>query len=235
MTNPDFTVIQFIADRTGSMGMPADPPVTKAERTTEGIRSMVTEQRKLPGRTEFALTDFDSGGMTKIPLGNGDAILKWVCRPRNSTPLLDAIGTGIVDLGEVLNAMPEDQRPGRVIFVIATDGEENCSREYTRQQVGDMIKTQKDQFAWDFVFIGADFDAFAEAGGVGITVASTMSTPGVAMAAAYSSTNDAMTRGRQFNFPVGYNLADRKNVAAAAAAAGASTAGIIPGEDKDDE
>lgn len=211
MTNQDYTVIQFIADRTGSMGGAADPPKTKAQRTTEGIHAMVTEQRKL-GRTDFALTDFDSGGMTKIPLGNGDDILKWTCMPRNSTPLLDAVGTGITELGETLDRMPEDQRPGRVIFVIATDGEENCSREYTRQQVGDMITTQTEKYNWDFVFIGADFDAFAQAGNMNISAASTMGTQGVAMAAAYMSTNTAMTRARAGGQSVSYSDDERQAV-----------------------
>jgi hypothetical protein len=232
MTDKDYALIAIVADRSGSMGQPADPPVTKAQRTTEGVHSLVTEQRKV-GRTDFILTDFDTDGMTKIPLGNGDEVLAWECKPRSGTPLLDAVGTTITEVGELLKAMPEDERPGRVIFVIATDGEENSSREYKREQVGKMIDEQRNIYGWDFVFIGADFDAFAEAGSFNIPSMSTMGSSGVAMAAAYSSTNSSITRNRLSGMSVGYNLAERSVVAQAEKSGGKFTS--TTGDDDADD
>src|SRR5271155_4468917 len=142
LTTSSKPLIAILADRTGSMSEQADPPATKALRATQGIHSIVTEQRKLPGTTEFMLTAFDwlnGTKLEKIAPGNGDEILKWECRPRGNTPLLDAVGVTITEVGERLEKMPEDERPGRVIFVIATDGKENYSSEYKREQVADMI------------------------------------------------------------------------------------------------
>lgn len=212
MTDKDYTLIHIVADRTGSMGQEADGSFTRAQRSTEGIHNLVREQRKLPGKTEFSLLAFDSDGMDSLGPGDGEDILGWRCQPRSGTPLLDAIGSSMVQVGERLDTMTDDERPGRVIFVIATDGEENMSREYTKKQVGEMIATQRDVYKWDFVFIGTEFDAFGEAGSVGIAHANTMSTAGSSYAVGWNVTNDAITRNRIAGTAVAYAAADYKAV-----------------------
>jgi hypothetical protein len=224
MTDKNRTLIAILADRSGSMASYADPPVTKATRTTNGVHDIVTEQRKLSGTTEFMLTAFDQSGaafgtglttqLEKIPPGNGDEILQWSCRPRGNTPLLDALGITITEVGERLAGMPEDERPGRVIFVIATDGLENCSTEYKRDQIAEMIAHQHDAYGWDFLYVGAGFDDFdKEAASINIAAAATMSSTPVAMAAAYDSSNSAMTASRLAGTAVRYSNADRQKVA----------------------
>jgi|SRR5215472_3528704 len=212
MTDSDYTVIAFVIDRSGSMGGLADPPHTKAARTTEGVHDIVRQQRKEPGRCEFVLTDFDTDGIGKIPLNDGGKILEWSCSPRSGTPLLDALGTTITGIGKLLSDMPEDKRPGRVIFVIGTDGEENSSQEYSKEQVGQMIEHQKDAYGWDFTFIGAGFDAFDEAGGIGIGYGQTLSASPVAMAAAYLTANVSISNARNNNTSVTYTEEQRTQV-----------------------
>ncbi|MCA3151600.1 MAG: type II toxin-antitoxin system prevent-host-death family antitoxin, partial [Rhodocyclaceae bacterium] len=48
-----------------------------------------------------------------------------------------------------------------------TDGLENASREYTREQVFQRIRHQSDVYGWEFVYLGAKLDAIAagDAGG----------------------------------------------------------------------
>ena len=48
-----------------------------------------------------------------------------------------------------------------------TDGLENASREYTKSHIHDLIE-QKTKDGWVFVYLGANQDAFAEAGSLGI-------------------------------------------------------------------
>ena len=60
--------------------------------------------------------------------------------PRGTTALLDASGRTINTIGERLDKMPEAERPGKVIVSILTDGLENASQEFSRQQVFEMIK-----------------------------------------------------------------------------------------------
>jgi hypothetical protein len=90
------------------------------------------------------------------------------------TALLDAVGKAINETGERLSKIAEDQRPGLVVFVIVTDGHENSSHEFTRLQIKEMIEKQQTEFSWQFTFLGANQDAFAEAAGIGISAMSTM-------------------------------------------------------------
>src|SRR3978361_1236112 len=84
------------------------------------------------------------------------------------TALLDAVGRAIMETGERLGAMPENDQPGLVVFVIVTDGQENSSNEYTKPQTKQMIETQRYIYKWQFTFLGANQDAFAEADSIGI-------------------------------------------------------------------
>jgi hypothetical protein len=86
------------------------------------------------------------------------------------TALLDAVGRAIAETGERLAAMPEPDRPGLVVFVIVTDGQENSSKEYTKPQIKEMVERQQNIYKWQFTFLGANQDAFAEAHGMGIAV-----------------------------------------------------------------
>jgi len=87
--------------------------------------------------------------------------------PRASTPLYDAMGRGILDLEAWLARQPDGARPGKVIFVVVTDGQENASREFDRKRVNRLVKAKK-HLGWDFVFLSADMGAFEDAGQVGV-------------------------------------------------------------------
>ena len=75
---------------------------------------------------------------------------------RGSTSLLDAIGKTIVTMDREVS--------DKVLFVITTDGYENSSVEFTKSQIKNLIKNHK----WEFIFLGADIDSYAEASGIGI-------------------------------------------------------------------
>ena len=102
------------------------------------------------------------------------AVPDYTLVPQGGTALLDAIGFALTEEGAKLSAMLEEYRPGKVIVVIVTDGQENSSREYKRQAVKDMITTQQDKYGWQVTYIGANQDSFAEAGGLGIPLNSTL-------------------------------------------------------------
>ena len=75
---------------------------------------------------------------------------------RGSTALLDAIGRTITTLDKEVN--------NKVLFVIMTDGMENSSVEFSKSQIRKMIESHD----WEFLFIGADIDSYAEAARIGI-------------------------------------------------------------------
>ena len=60
--------------------------------------------------------------------------------------------------------------PSKVFFVILTDGQENSSREFSQFKVADMIKEQTEKYSWEFVYVGANQDAFAVGQSLNIAV-----------------------------------------------------------------
>ena len=54
------------------------------------------------------------------------------------------------------------------MFVIVTDGEENSSHEFTRDQIRMMVEHQQSAYNWQFTFLAANQDAFAAGGSMGI-------------------------------------------------------------------
>jgi len=164
----DATHIAVLLDRSGSMGS------VKAE-TISGFNYFVKEQKAAGDNASFTLVQFDSESTDVVheakPVRAVPDLNEDTYQPRGSTPLLDALGQTINSTGRTLAAIPETNRPDKVVFVVITDGEENASHQFTKQQVKEMIDHQKEKYNWQFVFLGANQDAFAEAGAVGIAMA----------------------------------------------------------------
>ena len=55
------------------------------------------------------------------------------------------------------------------LFIITTDGYENASKRYDYEKVRKMIERQKEKYGWEFLFLGANIDAAAEAKRFGIS------------------------------------------------------------------
>jgi uncharacterized protein YegL len=162
--NEQLTELAFVLDRSGSMGC-------VVQQTIAGFNRFLEEQQALPGEARLTLVLFDTEILTPV-----DAVPVAAVAPLNettytlggSTALLDALGTTIVTVGKRIAAMPEDQRPGKVIVAILTDGEENASRKYSASEINEMIRHQTDKYAWEFLFLGANQDAIATAARMGI-------------------------------------------------------------------
>lgn len=157
----NYTHITVVLDRSGSM-------MTCKDDAEGGFNSFVKDQKALPGKCTFTMVEFDDKYdvvYNNVPI---EDVTEYALIPRGWTALLDAVGKAIVTTGERLENMPENRRPSKVIFVIITDGQENSSKEYTRSQIKEMITRQTDEYNWQFTFIGANQDAFAEGGSIGV-------------------------------------------------------------------
>lgn len=162
----DLTDITLVVDRSGSMQ-------SVREDAEGGVNSFLESQADEPGDTLLTLVQFDD---VHEFVKRGEPIEdagKYHLHPRGMTALLDAVGHSINETGRRLAAMPQDQRPGLVVFAVMTDGLENASREFTRQQIKEMIEHQQTVYSWQFSFLGANQDAFTEAGAIGIDRAGT--------------------------------------------------------------
>lgn len=127
------------------------------------LNSFLADQKTVPGDCEVTLVQFDTD--YDIVWENRDikTVPSITIRPRGATALLDAVGKTINRLGQNLAALPEDQRPEKVLVVIITDGRENSSFEFSRQHVREMIQHQEEKYGWAFSYLGANQDSFEEA------------------------------------------------------------------------
>ncbi len=81
-------------------------------------------------------------------------------------------------------------------IVVMTDGLENSSTEFTKAQIKEMIQRQQVVYRWQFNFLGANQDAFAEAEGMGIHPAGVAVYADTHVTAAYSAANCNVARMR---------------------------------------
>ena len=78
------------------------------------------------------------------------------------------MGGAIHHIGNVHKYARKEVVPEKTLFVITTDGMENASSRYNYGRVKQMIQRQQDKYGWEFLFLGANIDAAAEAGRFGI-------------------------------------------------------------------
>lgn len=178
------TELIFILDRSGSMsGLEKD--------VIGGFNSLIAKE-KGSGEAAVTLVLFDDKYESPYVRKNIIDVLPLTDKeyyPRGGTALLDAVGKTVNEAGARLNELPEDEKPSKVIVIIQTDGYENSSREFTKSAVKALIKRQQDVYSWEFMFLGANIDAAAEAESIGINRA---------RAAKFKNTSDGIKS--QFRF-----------------------------------
>jgi hypothetical protein len=185
--NKNLTDITVVLDRSQSMS-------SIKEEAEGGLNHFIREQQKLPGYAYFTLVNFDTNYEVVYDGVNIQEVEKCTIEPRGMTALLDAVGRTITETGLRLSNIEEDKRPGLVVIVIVTDGAENASREFTKSQIKKMIEKQQSEFSWQFTFLGANQDAFAEAADLGISSMSTMTyTPAKAKDVFYAASRNVST------------------------------------------
>jgi hypothetical protein len=154
------TQIVVVLDRSGSMD-------TIAKSTVEGINSFVKEQKAAEGEAFMTLVQFDNEyqiDYKERPLNEvADLINGETFVPRATTALYDAIGRTINEINTT-----DD-----VIFVIVTDGAENASKEFTKENVFNKIEEKKKD-GWNFLFLAANQDAMKTGGSLGISASNSM-------------------------------------------------------------
>jgi hypothetical protein len=168
------TDITIILDRSGSME-------SVKQDTIGGFNSFLSEQQKVEGEASLSLVQFDDQYEVVYEDRDIDAagrLTESTFQPRGSTALFDAVGRTINSVGQRLAALPEEERPDKVLLVIMTDGFENASQEFTAAKVSEMINHQRSVYKWEFMFIGANQDAVLSAHEIGIPAAASLTYAG---------------------------------------------------------
>jgi uncharacterized protein YegL len=156
--------VLFVIDSSGSMG-------SKANDVRGGFNSYMSNLRE-DTTSDYRLTavTFDTRVttlFTDIRLSEAPILDDSNYRTGGNTALYDALG---ISLAELTSAIALEDRPygkDRVLVIVMTDGEENSSHRFTKEQVTGEMKRREEAGNWTFVYLGADQDAWAAAQGLG--------------------------------------------------------------------
>jgi len=165
MTNKNLTAIGFVLDRSGSM-------MSIKDKTINGFNEFLETQKMSDGSACVTLAQFDHEYNVihdYVDIQSVPNLTTEAFAPRGSTALLDAIGMTIVSIGQKISLIAEDERPGNVIIVVITDGQENASVEYSRDKIFEMITHQTEVYKWEFIFLGASKDAISAGQSMGFS------------------------------------------------------------------
>lgn len=166
MTDPTYTALLLVIDRSGSMQAIRDDMVG-------GLESLLAQQAALPGRLTVDIVAFDDFVEHQAAFADPAAV-RVQLEPRGMTALLDALGDSLEGFRSALSAIPAHAQPATVQVVVVTDGHENASTRWTGERVNRLITGLADELGWDFVYLGAGQDAIAVGRDLGFDPGSSM-------------------------------------------------------------
>jgi len=198
--------VTFVLDSSGSMS-------AIREDTIGGFNTFLADQRDEQGTATVSLVEFHS---TVDITYRGTAIeaapelSKESYTPSGRTALYDAISAAIEDTVSFIDGIDSANRPDTVIVVILTDGKENAS-ETPQDVVREQIEMKRQEYEWEFLFIGANQDAALTADSMGIDTDKSldMAHSGDGAKAAYDSTSQRISDARSTGTMSSFTAEDR--------------------------
>jgi hypothetical protein len=161
------TLINFILDKSGSMGAIQDTVISGFNEYINGLKNQ-------KGKFKFSLTLFDTMSIEKpyvaVDLELVKPLSRDTYRPNAGTPLYDAV----VDTIEAVYEEVQNKKDYAVVTVIMTDGEENSSQKHDEKCLRELVKKLEGKGNWTFTFMGANIDAYGAAMNLGISAGNTM-------------------------------------------------------------
>ena len=198
------TDVTFLIDRSSSME-------SLKGAVKSGIKELIRTQKKEPGECNISVVQFDRFHTLGHNPTSEDPVLDWLCKatpmeevsdeilekyePRGSTPLIQAMDATIDRIGVRLRDTMESARPEKVVVIVQTDGEENSSMNCTMEQLKERVETQTEKYDWQFVFLGANINAFDTGTGYGLRGNQTWqyTANNVGVKSAFAATSESLT------------------------------------------
>jgi uncharacterized protein YegL len=161
----NYLKIIFVIDESGSMqGTESD--------VIGGFNNYIEQQKsQQQGKITVSLYKFNSYWsrvLNDLPIEKIRPLTSGDYTPGGLTALYDTIGNSITDIENQTSYTKSEFKASMVMMVIITDGQENASREYDSQKVKEMIQELEKSENWQFIYLGADMENFADADTLGL-------------------------------------------------------------------
>lgn len=151
----DASYVAMVVDRSGSM-------TSMGNEVMNGFNKFLEQQQAQSGECNATVVRFDTEIETLhhgVPIADVPMATNQTFKPRGGTALVDAMGQTIQMVETKIASMTK--RPGRIMVMILTDGQDNQSHRFKRGDVMATIKRLEDTGDWQFVFVGANQDAIS--------------------------------------------------------------------------
>lgn len=153
-------LINFVLDKSGSME-------SIRAATISGFNEFKNDQAREAGKALMTLTLFDTRFDTvaeAVPVGDVLDLTPQSYAPDGCTALYDAVGHTM----KLTDDYVAKHKPDQVLFVIMTDGQENSSREFSRDKIFRLIEERQARAGYEFIYLGANQDSYASGLEMGI-------------------------------------------------------------------
>lgn len=177
--NPNWVHVGLLIDRSGSMDeMDGNELAGSATRlikeqiNSENVNKVTATIANFDDRYEIINRNIEA---SKLEITKADI------EPRGLTALYTSLGRFINDVGEDLRNM-EDERPGNVVIIMLTDGQQTCDKLENREErdaifegsngykeLNKLVKQQEDDYKWKFFMLGTNMDTLKEGPKMGFT------------------------------------------------------------------
>jgi hypothetical protein len=147
----EYTHITLVVDRSHSM-------FKIKQDMQDGINSLISEQFACDEKLSLTMVEFDTRIDTVVRMSSEP--IEYILKPCLATRLFDAVGNEIQQTMTDIAALPESQKPNRVLFVVVTDGDDTHSSEFQIEGLRELIAGCRESKGWDFQFIGVDESAW---------------------------------------------------------------------------
>jgi hypothetical protein len=196
MSLPQSTLLVLLVDNSGSM--------EDCQRTMqECIATFLKRQQQLNLPATLCLRYFNGNinFTEQVPLSQCDPnYLAQRYRPHGGTAICSSIGKTISDMQHHIASQPDAQKPEKVIFVVATDGEDGSAIDsWNQQTVSETIRRFEDIYRWDFLFVGANQNAYKVGTAMGIKPGKSLTfvTSDAALPLAFNAIGESIARYRE--------------------------------------
>ncbi len=155
----DSVNVILLLDGSGSM----DYSVNAVRR---GVREFLGSQSKIDDGSTVEVHSFDGSQRTLLERVEASSLNETKINTvaerfyaGGQTAMLDAIGDRTAECFEYLAGLGDDA-PKNNIVILVTDGHENASQRFSIKAIGEMVTEMEKDFGWDYLFIGANQDAY---------------------------------------------------------------------------